>query len=66
MNSDMWCALNACTSSEKLLFAIEPLDHGMYAWSQGGDTSLVNTQELRQLLQQQIGEQHGMGGDAVG
>jgi hypothetical protein len=49
------------------IFSVEQLSDATYAWSQGGDTSLVDTQQLKKLLRQAMqGGSHGMGGGNVG
>ncbi len=52
---------------DSLIFTVEQLSDATYAWSQGGDTSLVDKQELIQLLRQATqGGTNGMGGGNVG
>jgi hypothetical protein len=52
---------------DPVIFTIEQLSEATYAWSQGGDTSLVDKQQLTQLLRQAIqGGTHDLGGGNVG
>lgn len=46
-------------------FVIEPVADDLYAWSQGGDASLVNLRELQDLMQKMQGGRDGLGGAAL-
>ncbi len=58
-----------CESPDNVwIFTIEQLSEATYAWSQGGDTSLVDKQELKRLLIQAArgGTHDDLGGGNVG